>query len=311
VEERPFGLTLRDNFNNRNYPRKDDLEDPTAAELGEFVYSRAQNEVSAEGRYSPGSALDFFVLGRFNAEKLTYVTDDATLETGKRQPGIEARGRWRFFPETSLQLQGNLSKVHYNQAPVCVNVLSTSCSSDAELSKSTDVTLWSTRVGVGGQVTPLIEANLFVGYSSILNADKTYATDLKGANGIIGQTRFIYSPLEHQHFSVGFNRRSGESSIHDYVLSNAFTLGYNGIFRQRLALTASGGYDLRTLDLATTEDRQQFDKVLSGDFGVEYRFAPWLITNFGFRLGSVDSTGSSAANSYQQQQIFAGVRGIY
>ncbi len=312
--ERRFGLLLREAFSNRNYPLRSGFDfSGDAVGIGDRVFNRTLNDLLVEGRVSPGTALDLHLGFRFRYDVLNYEGEASEGPTTKSQPGLQARGKWLFFPKTALLVEAEYSYGSWTNLPDCINVASDACldseadSDSQRLFKSETVHQWTSLVGIGGQITYTIEANAFVGYGGLYNSTVEFAQNVSGAKGLLGQAQIIYSPLQTQSLSLGYVRRLGDSAVYDYTISNLFALGYTGNFFGRLNLNAVVGLDLRELDLAIADSFMQEDQVVSSSLGIDYRISRWLTAS-----GSVRSliVGSNV-NDYYQFVSLVGLRGIY
>lgn len=323
--DRRIGLVVRDDFSRHNYlPRG--VVDPTTS-----TRKRDYNNFLVEGRYSPGSALDLNLGVHWYIDVQDALASGAINPTGpsfKNEFGGVARGKWKFFPLTSLLAELDYSSGKWYSVPTCTNpVPSQECEAAFKINdaEKSSVTQWSALAGVSGQFSTQIQANLFLGYGGLYNLGDASADNITGLKGILGQVQLVYSPIETHNISLSFSRRFGDSAVLDYVVSDAITLAYSGLYIGRLAVNAQASLDMREQNSAEAADTSsRVDNVFSALLGADYQVTKWLTAKAFFLptivLSKAD-TGYSPANlssDYYQNAfgfndfVFSvGVRGIY
>ena len=299
---RKIGFTFRDSFSSRNYLRRDELE--AAADLG--LLDRQYNLAEFETRYSPGSALDLFLALRyyFDLQDITAGDDPSPL---KNDFGIGGRGRWKFFPRTSLIVETKYRYGRWSNLSNCTE--STGCTSD--LAKSPTVAQFTALAGLGGQFTDTLEANVFLGYGGLNNLESAEAENISGLAGLLGQTQVIFRPAMSHSLSASYLRSFIDAALLDYSLSNTFLLSYSGRYASRLGVDVNMGIDFRTLDSAEIDEAaSREERALSGSLRLEYAFFNWLTASGSFQVSNVDAF-ESQTYSYGRSVFYVGVRGVY
>lgn len=317
LPDRPFGLSFRDSFSFKNNPDPSIDGDPSDWDL----LSRGYNSLWAEGRYSPGSALDFNVaaIWALDIQQLTSV--DSGSVPGKNELGIQLKGKWRFFPRTLLLVQTDYVYGSWDNLTSCLAEEGGTCI--LTVAKSPNFHNFSFQTGLAGQITNTIQANLFVGYGVFNNTEND--SDLWGLGGILTQLQVVYNPQPAHGVSFNFYRRYSDAALMDYIGLNGVSAGYTGTWFSKMQATIGASFDARDYNSAsTTESESRSDWSIGANFVLDYRFAPWLSLSGSFKptfttaspntsfLSSNDATSFDADKYTINQAVFTvGVRGVY
>lgn len=323
---RPFGLAVRDSFSFRNYPSPytGDTTDITTVNLGANLNSRSYNNLVVEGRYSPGSALDlnagFFV----NTDVQNYFGGDAVSEASTALPsklelGGVLKGRWRFFPRTLMLAQLDVASGSWSNLETQIP---DGAGDSLTVGKASSNLYWAFQTGIAGQITNNIQANLFLGYGGLYSEGDT-TDDVSGGAGLLGQFQMIYFLQQGHSLSVGYTRRFSDAALMDYIITNSYSAGYNGLFFSNLSVGAIGRVDFSNFNSAIEgEYDSRNDFTLSANLTADYRLFPWMSVYALFRPALTTASQNAAQSesglpfdndkySVSQVQFFLGVRTLY
>lgn len=308
-----FGLTVRDQIRQRSSTSQTSLgayvdsSDGTdggtlaAIDLGGVLNERFTNDMGLKARYSPGAALDFYLGGSWAFDRTVGFQGESydQILGSKNGFGVDASGRWKFFPRTYLLAETDYTTTNY-----------------AEPDTRGGLGLWSARAGVVGQFTASLQAVGLIGYGQLNNRVED-ADDLKGAGGIIGHGTLNWTPQKTQSLNLSFVRNFADNLIADYYINNTLSFGYSGlIYDDRLETNAGMGIDFRRLDLTNTQSNAalpdpntRHDQRYRFRASVGYRFAPWLRGNVSYQLSVLNS--DDTVIQYTRHLVTIGVRGQY
>lgn len=317
LPDRPFGISVRDNYSYKNYPDPSIDGDPSDWDL----LSRGYNSLWAEGRYSPGSALDFNLAAIWQMDIQELTNLESALAPGKNEFGLQLKGKWRFFPRTLLLVQADYLFGTWSNLTDCIVEEGGQCI--VTVAKSTNLNNISFQTGLAGQITNTIQANVFVGYGVLDNTDND--SDLWGLGGILAQLQVVYNPQPAHAVSFNFYRRYTDAALMDFIGLNGVSAGYTGTWFSKLQATLQASFDSRDYNSASTvESESRADWSLGASFGLEYRVAPWLSLTGSFKptfttaspnasfLSSNDATSFDSDKYTVNQAVFTfGVRGVY
>lgn len=312
---RPFGLSVRESFNFRNFPTPytDETSGGTSSASGweSNLNSRTYNNFAIEGRYSPGSALDFNLGLYTNLDMQEYESLDAGTSPTKLEFGAVGKGKWRFFPRTLLLAQLDVATAAWEGTYTNID--------GSGIEKAASNLFWTFQTGIAGQITNTIQANAFVGYGGLYSEGEA-TDDVSGAAGLTGQFQLLYLPTQGHSFSGSYLRRFTDSAIMDYIVTNSLSAGYNGLYLSNLNVGAQVRLDFAKYNSAQIDEgNSRDDFTMSALFTADYRLTPWLNLMGSFKpsyTGSSRNSESSAdfdASYYTvgQVQFSLGVRGVY
>jgi len=291
MAEGMFGLVLQNESVRRYRPSESAEED--------LLNRRSYNDFQAMGRYSPGSALDLNLGVGWLLDVQEYAEfGGAGSAPTKNSVTVTGRGKWRFFPRTSVLMDMELGRNGWSNLPT---------GSDRE--KAAKSNEWHFLTGVGGQFTEVIQANLFLGYGGLYTvaasgSPESLLDDVRGAKGFLGQAQLIYQPNVTQSLSLGFARSYGDSAVIDYWISNVMYAGYSGLYFSRLSIQTRAALDLRALNPAVKDSANSLLYVTALYISTEYRITNWLSAT-----GSVDAL--QLGDIYGKFVLLVGLRGIY
>jgi hypothetical protein len=291
-----IGLRLDDAFEISSTP----TELPTTTNNANLVHT--SNDLNGGIALRPGSALELAVLGNFGIDRYNVPADlssDPNINN-RATYGPVLQGSWKFLPKTKLV--GMASVVWHRWE----NNLVEAVGPDVEgvdygsyIGKP-DSTVWRTSWGLRGQFTEKLAVGAEVGYGQMyydedtvleddsgvagsstelnVTGEETFARDLTSfTEGLTANVQVAYAPIKGHQVTLGYRKDFQDAFFTNYVVYNYAFLRYEGLFGNRLGLTAEANFRIDDFHGEVARGDQNIKLKLNG----AYRFTDFLSAGVG------------------------------
>lgn len=240
------------------------MEDPGTFAADERRFREWNNRGTARLTLRPGGRALEFDVGYTN-EVIAY--DD--LPSSQRH-GALIEARWRFLPKTALIFNSNVS--WFSSFGLAPETTATAVPISASL-------------GLVGQITPRLTAELIAGY-----IDTFTAVPDRSLRNAIASAALTYTFVEGSFLTVGYRRRVAPIIIFDSFIGDSpytqLRLGLGG----RLIFNLFASYEYRRYPPRGTLPDDTAVHMVVGDARIEYWFFEYLNASIGYRLFHQDPT---------------------
>ncbi len=325
------GFRLDDVFGVDHYPAE-----LGTAEDGDANVRIISNDLNGGFSIRPGSALDIGLLGNFGFDTYTLPTalesTSAASLNDRTAYGPLLDARWRFLPRTELLLGGNVNWLKWRNNIVDAVGGSTPGSEYGFYLGKPDALKWQATVGLKGQLTEKLAATLQLGYGQMYYDEATvedaigsltagadefgggesaaYAADLTSfAEGFVVNSQITWAPAKRQSVSIGYRKDFQDAFVSNYVTYNHVYLRYNGLYFDKLGLTAEAS----TRFDSYTGEISRVDQTFRMKANVAYKLTDWFSAGAGVgwtQLACVDQLCDSGQYYLAQYDDVYGSLGL-
>lgn len=262
--ERPFSVSLLENFNRTDKPFSDPATDPNQADVANQVAPDtdfARYTQVAGVRLQAQTRGGLLQGGLGYRMKYDWYVDDAFATNNNLTHSVDLTGAWEFLPKTALFYEATYSHQDYTE------------NDDEDSSTSQrllDNDQLNARLGFNGAITARISATLAAGYGVGFFGGNDY-------EGVVLNAEGRWTPSEVSEWALGYERAFQSAYEGNFVLRNNIYTRLRFFFGG--AFVVASKLAVEFLDFGPNPaqmNRERSDIRYSADVSGEYRMVDWL-----------------------------------
>jgi hypothetical protein len=249
-------------------------------------------------------------LGAIYNYQNVYHTGDEKQLNQRNTTGGSVRVNWEFLPKTDLYLNSSVVKNDWDTSLISTNEEGENCEENCEIEVS-DSTMWSSSVGMKGQITPktLIRMSLGTGgatYIALSDSEKVNSSDdgitpIEGLSGAVGMK---YYPTPYQIVTVDVKREFQDVYFTNYKILHQLNLGHSIEFNGRIGLETGFVYRHDNYDGPVDRSDHRFAASLESVF----KLSPRLDFDAGMNWRRLDTAGPASTIDYDDFGVNVSLR---
>lgn len=310
----PIGFKLSDDFYISDRPVDVTVEEENAfkPEVDDATISRLSNELAGTLLYHPGPAFELGLGGEFALQDINTPPEFSTNNQANLNTSLGGgpvlQGRWKFFPRTSLVVNGAVQWFDWSYNLIDVEQRLSGVDAPDEVYGSylavPDGYTWRATAGLVGRLTEKISINAVGGYgqasfdaesvadyaaelADVSGVDPAeydpvqsgFEQDAKGKDGVLASVALRYNVKPTQQISLGYKKDFLHTYFSNYIAYHYGYVAYKGKFVDALSLNVEAGYRLESI----WGEVSRQDHVLRAQASLKYALAKWSDISLGGR----------------------------